>query len=308
MPLPVLETTVRPDWQTITREMSIRRLRLWRAIEIVVALAALIALATGLLFPAWPLARVLPLVLFPVVFWLVPVWTLLRARMAVRPALVRALGSYAVLLVAILLAAITAPAALAGQGWGLGGSQAWVLSALLPLLTWPVLAWLARSFPAPARAMGLTTARWPVNLLIGVGAGAAMGLHLLLATELTVGLPAVDRSLIPLLAWTFFFLAGLFGTGEELLFRGLAYDLALGNGPVAPLRPILRIVLLNALVYLCAWPSLGLQGLGIVFWFLASAVATTLVTTYLRHRQQSLLPALVCRVLFGTVAVLIFVP
>ncbi|MEA3338257.1 MAG: CPBP family glutamic-type intramembrane protease [Chloroflexota bacterium] len=302
MPQPVLESTVHHDWQTLTQENSMRRLRLWRAIEIVVALMSLVALTVPLLFPSWPGARILPFALFSLAFWILPIWTLLRTQMTVGPALLRILPILGLLLAAMLIAIISAPAAVTGNE----GQNILILSAMIPALTWPVLAWLVRRFPTRTRALGFTTMGWPANLVIGAAAGAALGLHLLFSAGLTMGLAQPSAAMLTLLVWTLCFQAGLLAVGEEILFRGLAYDLLIGSQPGNPIVPGLRIVLLNSIVYLGLWPSFNLQGVSGVFWFLAYSVVLALLTTYLRYRQRSLLPGMVCRIVFATLAILIF--
>ena len=145
MPFPALETTVRPDWRDLTQEMKIHRLRLWRAIEIVIALAALAVLIVSLLFPSWAWSRALALGLFPIVFWMLTVWTVLRAQLSIKRAFSRALAIYFVLLVAAIIAFLTTPGAFVDRErvWAPAGSFAF--SVLIPLLTLPILVWIGRA-------------------------------------------------------------------------------------------------------------------------------------------------------------------
>ncbi len=102
------------------------------------------------------------------------------------------------------------------------------------------------------------------------------------------------------LAWLLAYQAGLRAPGEELLFRGLVYG-ALLDDPRARVAPaILRITLLNTLVYLIPMVSATtIEGrLGILVY----GAALSCTSTLLRHRQHSLLPGMAANIVFSVFA------
>lgn len=298
MPFHLLEITVRPDWRELTRQAEVQRLRTWRAVQMAVAGATVVVLLSRWAFPASPWPDLLYMALFSVIGWMLPLWTLQRARQGVRAALSQGVVVYLLLLAAILVAYVTRPMVAPPPAAGAPPSYLPLLALAIPALTWPVLRWMQRAFPTHSARLGLTRERWANQVIIGALAGVALGLHLLLAASWVSGLPQVSSPLALRLLWIFCYQAGLMSLGQELLLRGLAYDALVGGGANSFPMAAAKIVLLNLFVYLAGlalWSSADLLSAA---WLLAYGAALSLLATFLRHRQQSLLPGLAASVVF----------
>lgn len=302
MPQQLLEITVRPDWRELTRQAAVQRLRTWRAVQVALASATLVVLLSRLLLPDWPWHQLLHLTLFGSLFWLLPLWALLRSQQSVQAAVDRLLQLYPWILAAIALAALSQPAPAAGA------ALSWLplLALAIPGLTWPVLRTMRRAFPAQCRRLGLVRDRWAINLAIGALAGAALGLHLVLTTSFLPDRPELAGPAGLRVVWMLGYQVGLMGLGQELVLRGLAYDALMsgaGNGfPAAAAR----IVILNLFVYLAALAVAPTIQLWDAAWLLAYGAALAFMATFLRRRQQSLLPGLAASVVFNLFIAVLF--
>lgn len=299
MPLQLLEITVRSDWRELTRQTAAQRLRTWRAVQIGVTGAALIVLLTRLAFPTWPWHGLLHLALFATLFWLLPLWTLLRRQQALQVALDRGFQFALLVLLAVALVYLTRPSSLPDQNGNASASWLSLLALIVPFLTWPILRWMRRAHPVPCGYWGLVPDRWAVNLVLGALAGCALGLHLSLVAPFLPNLPQPARPLLPLLVWVLCSQAGLMALGQELMLRGLAYDALFTGQQSVPLSAAVQIVVLNVLVYLgslAVTPALDLLSAA---WLLGYGAALAVVATFLRHRQRSLLPGVAAGVVFS---------
>ena len=301
-PLQLLEITVRPDWRELTQQAVVQRLRIWRAVQIAVA-GGTLALALGrLAFPSWPWYDLLYLALFGSLFWILPLWKVLRGQQSIAAALDRAGVAYLLLLAAILLAYVTRPDLSAPPAGGVPASLVPLLLALaIPALTWPILRRIRRAFPLPAAGLGLVGERWASNLLIGALAGCALGLHLLLTASLIPGLAPPARPPLAALVWVLCYQAGLMGLGQELLLRGLAYEALFSDGSGSFAAVVGKITLLNLLALLALALAIDATLLA-TLWLLAYGGLLAAVATVLRHRQRSLLPGIAAVVVFNLFA------
>ncbi len=97
-----------------------------------------------------------------------------------------------------------------------------LLWGLLMLLPWLPLALLVRRYPSGAQRIGLGTASWGENVLVGLLAGALLGAHMLLVVT------ALGRKLIinpwPYILWLLGYELGIQSLGEELFFRGFLFN------------------------------------------------------------------------------------
>lgn len=300
MPQQLLEITVRSDWRDLSRQAAVQRLRTWRTVQIGLAGATLLVLLSSVLAPDAPWRQLLRLALFASLFWLLPLWALLRSQQSVQAALDRLLQLYPWILAAIAVAAISQPTDNATLAW------LPLLALTIPALTWPVLRTMRRAFPAQCRRLGLVRERWAINLAIGALAGAALGLHLVLTSSFLPGRPVPASPVGLRVVWMLGYQVGLMGLGQELVLRGLAYDALMsmgGNGFPAAAG---KIVALNLFIYLAALavaPTVQLWGAA---WLLAYGAALALMATFLRHRQQSLLPGLAASVIFNLFIAVLF--
>jgi hypothetical protein len=85
--------------------------------------------------------------------------------------------------------------------------------------------------------------------------------------------------------------------GEELLFRGLGVLLLSGPEQREPLRAALRIGVINLYVYMM--PIAGPGNAQLWMWRLIFGGLMVLSATVLRFRLGSILPGLICNVVFS---------
>lgn len=303
--LQLLDITVRPDWRELMQQAEVQRLRIWRAIETAVAGLALVALISRLILPQQPWSNFVRVGLFASLFWMLPLWTLLRSRHEVGAAMERVTRWWAPILAASAIAAITQPGALPAEA---GAVFVWLplLAVAIPCLTWAILRQVRRAFPIQSGQLGVITAAWPSHLALGVLAGCALGLHLWLTARFLPDLTWPDGPVGLRLLWALCYLAGLMSMGQELLLRGLAYDAVLAGRKDTFILPAAKIVLLNLLIY-TAWLAL-LPGISLIWivWLLVYGAVLACVATWLRHREQSLLPGLAANVVFGLFSMTLF--
>ncbi len=298
MHIPLLDVTVHPDWQEISQQQTILKTRLWRIMQVLVILLVLILFMLPGISRALPLRGLLYVfLLFVLILWVLPLWSVLRLDERTAQTQLRALSIFLALsLVAALLWA-TYPFPPYGLLTRVVPDLAPYLSLLAPLTSGAILVYSVRRAPRPMRRLGLGAQRWLPNLIIGAAAGAALGFHLWLTTHsLRAGL-ALHVPSPGMLVWLFCYEASLRATGEELLFRGLGYHLALEDTPAPLLGPATRLTLLNVLFYLVPLSQTADPVLRI--WIAAYGTALAVLTLLLRYRQQSLLPALACNVAFS---------
>lgn len=298
MPTPLLDVKVRPAWQEISQQQANLKTRLWRSMQVLVVLLVLILFMLPAASRALPLRGLLfVFLLFVVVLWVLPLWSVLRLDERTQPARRSALRIFLLLsLVAILIWA-TYPFPPYGVLTRLLPNLAPYLAALAPIISLSVLLYSGRHAPRPMRRLGLVTNRWLPNLVIGAAAGAALGLHLWLTTHnLRAGM-ALHMPSIAALVWLLCYEISLRASGEELLFRGLGYHLAIENPPSPMLGAAVRLTLLNILFYLAPlWPTVDPA---LRIWIAAYGAALAVLTLLLRYQQQSLLPCLACNVTMG---------
>lgn len=298
MRIPLLDVTVHPDWPEISQQQTILKTRLWRIMQVLVILLVLILFMLPSVSRALPLRGLLYVfLLFVLILWVLPLWSVLRLDERTQQTQLRALYIFLALSFVAALLWATYPFPPYGLFTRVMPDLAPYLSLLAPLTGGAVLAYNVRHAPRPMRRLGFGTERWLSNLIIGTAAGAALGFHLWLTTHnLRAGLSLHVPSLATLV-WLFCYEAGLRATGEELLFRGLGYHLALEDTPAPLLGPATRLTLLNVLFYLVPLSQTDDPVLRI--WIAAYGTALAVVTLLLRYRQQNLLPALACNVAFS---------
>jgi hypothetical protein len=296
---PLLTTSVRPDWEELTRERALRRARYWTALQLILVFSTLLVLLLRMAFPSWNGYPVLWVLFFIPLAWTLPLVMIYRGsgqeELVARRRVLAALG-----IVCAALAVLWVGAPLAFMPGARIGAPYLppVLAVSVPLLTWPLLVWTYRRFPLASRQMGLAPDGWLVNTAMGAAAGAALGLGLVLALRPPWGgAGLLTPPALPTLAWLLAYEVGLRAPGEELFFRGLVYRILVGDPSARVVPAIARVVLLNLLVYVVPLVSATtLEGrLGIVVY--GSALACT--STLLRHRQHSLLPGMAANVVFS---------
>lgn len=293
MRIPLLDVKVRPDWQEISQQQTTLKTRLWRVMQALVVLLVLI------LFMLPNAARALPLrgllfvfLLFVLILWVLPLWAALRLDERRPLSLLPAVRVFLVLSLVAALLWMTYPLPPYGLLTRALPDLAPYLALMAPVISAGVLVYHTRRAPMPMRRLGLVTYRWLPNLIIGVAAGAALGCHLWLTTHNLRSSQALHVPSLAALAWLFCYEASLRATGEELLFRGLGYHLALENTPSPLFSPAVQLTLLNVLFYLAPlWQSVDPV---LRFWVAAYGGALAVITLLLRYQQQSLLPSLAC--------------
>ena len=290
MPVHLLEITVRPDWQTLSRRMAAQRMRLWRATEAAVAAATMLVLIIGLVWTASPWTYLARTLLYTGVFWLFPLAFIYRSRLST--------GRIELQLAdAVTLLAVAAGVAFVSSPYFTSTIQAPALAFLalaIPLITLPWLARTTRRFPAPARQLGLIRDQWPVFLLIGAAAGLAIGFHLLITSKTLLAAEPQPALTAVTLLWLVCLRVGLTALGEELFFRGWCYHLLVQQTRGSIWSAAAKITLLNLLVY--AVYATSAPSVAIMAWVLAYGALVAFACTLLRHHFHSLLPGLACNV------------
>lgn len=295
MRIPLLDVKVRPDWQEISQQQTTLKTHLWRSMQALVVLLVLILFMLPTASRGLPLRGLLfVFLLFAAILWVLPLWSVLRLDERTQPTQLRALRIFLVLSLVAALIWLTYPFPPYGLLTRALPDLAPYLAGLAPLMSMGILVYNTRQAPRPMRRLGLVTNRWLPNLLIGTAAGAALGLHLWLTTHEVLGGLALHAPSAGALFWLFCYEVGLRGSGEELLFRGLGYHLALESRQSPLFGPAVRLTLLNVLFYLAPlWQAVDPV---MRLWIAAYGAAMAVVTLLLRHQQQSLLPALACNV------------
>ncbi len=176
-----------------------------------------------------------------------------------------------------------------------------LLWGLFMLLPWVLFALLVKHCPLCAQRVGLGTAGWRENLLIGLMAGAFLGSHMLLVTT------AIGRRLVlnpwPYTAWLLGYELGIQSLGEELFFRGFLFNYLhnyLGKG--FWFSAFLG-GLFNVSVYMvkALWVSYAPLTLGAQFYILTMAI----VNAALFRWRGSVLSCWVSNALFSLLASLV---
>jgi hypothetical protein len=299
---PLLNTTVHPDWEELTRQRALRQARYWTALQLGLVFSTLLAVLIKLVYPAWGWHGLVWEAFFVPLAWLVPLITIYRWAPRDRSESLRRTLTAAGVIVAAMILVLIGAHQLFAPGVKIGEpSLPPALAVAVPLMTWPVLGWTYRRFPLASRQMGLMPDRWLVNLIMGAAAGAAMGLGLVLATGWKGHFDLSGLRAPGAFAWLLAYEAGLRAPGEEMLFRGLAYRMMVGDPNARLAQGITRVVLLNLLAYVVPVVSATtIEGrLGILVYGAALAVTSTL----LRYRQHSLLPGMAANVVFSVILV-----
>lgn len=180
-----------------------------------------------------------------------------------------------------------------------------IVSLGIPAASWAIMLPIFRRFPISARRMGLHLTDWHINVLIGLMSGGALAIHLLFTTSLLPADSVVRLSFSrSALFWSFSLLAGLWVPGEEFLFRGLGFHLLYEEANNTFLNTVVRITLLNVLLYLVLAlqnPSITLGVVTIVY-----RTGLSFINVFLFYRRKSLLPCMVANLVFTFVMLQLF--
>lgn len=288
----LLEIKVRDNWQAITHDSFAENAWLWRAVQITVVLSTLLVLLLMAFGAPTSISAIfrrlmLPTLLASIAFWGV-IQTPAARHLVVRGTIiVFIVGTIAYLAVPSLQAEITrnaiyywsTPISIVIAGMGLGS-----------------LFLVSQMFPNATYRLGLHRNQSGMYALVGTAIGLALGFHLLLVISYVPDRTYV-RLTLPILTWTFFYHAGLRSLSEELFFRGLAFHLLYHGMQKNIVETSIRIAVLNLLMYLV--PASLTTNTAVGFWVIVYGTVLALVTTYLRFRQRSLIPALCCNVIFS---------
>jgi hypothetical protein len=296
----LLRTTVHGNWQQITQDLISENTRLWRTIQVITLLSVLAVLLISLAQLSWPWHDFLRMTASLSVFCALAFWYVYRRHNhAGRLTLLTFLLFTAI----AAITAVTRP--LPAEAANIGSISPWPvgISAIGLALSWIILASSYRAFPSRMRQLGVTPNNWILNLVMGTMVGGGLGIHLLLAADALAGGSYLRAPIWPVMIWTFCSYAGLQALSEELLFRGLSLTV-LTEGLHRPFwKAVVGVTFLNLLVYLVLVPYGQYTGI----WFAIVVYRTTLswASSFLRHRQKSVLPGLVANVLFNLFAAVV---
>jgi hypothetical protein len=303
-PSSLLEVAVLPDWQAIEAEHAAENARLWRFAQAAIAVTTLVALIIGPAGAPQIWRGLLHSLVLPLVLWLPPLWYLSRTptnvRQGNRPLLPLGLALFGVIVLSCLLEFSFA------QGW-LDGQRSPLVVALavaVPAGTWWLLSRLRRYFPDEMLRLGVTGKLWRTDAAVGVAAGCALGLYLMLMWTLVPGQSAVRWPAPAALSVILCSLLGPTLLGEELLFRGLTVRLLSGPEQRDLARTALRIGVINLYIYMIPIPGPGNPQLWV--WRLVFGGLMILTATLLRYKLGNIVPGLICSVLFSLFMVVTF--
>jgi hypothetical protein len=299
----LVDVTVRQDWQAIALEITGQRRRLWRVAEVALLSVTILVVTAAKLWPGWPWLGALEALLFTAVFWLLPLTYIFRSvGLSLAAIILRLLAASLLLLTGAAIVYATIPDNGAPSFW-----PGALPVLLVPIITWSLLFTIRERYPIPVRLLGMTFEHWPINVAIGAAAGLVLGLHLLLISGWLLALEPQSLPDPALLLWALAFRLGLSALGEELFLRGLGYSVIQGGQGTSLLATLVRIALLNLLIYLL--PLLNSQPSPVASaLLLAYGAAFAVTATLLRYIQRSLLPSLACNVVFSLFLIVLLLP
>jgi len=107
---PLLTTTVRPDWEELSRQRALRQARYWNGLQLGLVFSTLLVLLLKLAFPSWGWHGMMWEVLFIPFAWILPLMTIYQWAPRDRPESPRrTLAATGVILAALVLVCASAP-------------------------------------------------------------------------------------------------------------------------------------------------------------------------------------------------------
>ncbi|HDN80749.1 MAG TPA: CPBP family intramembrane metalloprotease [Chloroflexi bacterium] len=165
--------------------------------------------------------------------------------------------------------------------------------------SWPFLVYLARSYPDRFRKIGFTLSGLLRGALLGLIAGASLGMHCLVSSSFA-GNGLINPKPLPYIAWHLSYEAGLQSLAEEMFFRGVVFNFLYTFSRKGFWPSCLITCLFNVGVYLVIpqWTGNLMMTIGVSFYVFMMA----LVNTFLYRSTKSLLAPYLCNVTFGLIA------
>lgn len=290
---------IRQDWQEHDRLVSSSQHHLWRVAQLITLFAAILCYAIGIANLRWPWSTALQSGLSSAVFLSFALWVVHREG---RSGKIAALVLSALLLACGFATALSKPSA-PGQS-GLLPIQ---FAGLAGLVIWVVCLWSWRSRPEEMRLAGFHFRHWAGQILLGLAAGASLGLHFMLTAnhwlDRSVALDNPQYSL-----WALLFLIGVSAPAEEFFLRGAAFRLLYDESESSYWQVAFQISLINLLIYLVPLYFMSSNGIApwIVIWILLYRLAYSLTVTFLRQQRASLLACIACNLVFNGVMMVFF--
>ena len=291
---------VKPDWQELDRRRTREYVQLWRLLQgLVIGSTAVMIIISALPLP-WRFEFTLRTTLSFVLFLSFSLWVVYQSKPG---NLLRMVVIFTLLVGASLIAGYTIAWPPEARLSDTGAYLILPVAILIPVISWGILAWSYNRFPSQMRRLGFFPEQWPINVLIGLMVGSILGFHFLISTFLLTGRGGPLISIAPQMLWTFLFQVGLAALGEEFLLRGVGFQMLYEEEQNNYWSVAVKIALLDMLIYIVpmfhyAWSMMWVL-------VLLYQLVFSLIVTFLRYRQGSLIACIMCSVIFHTLLAMV---
>jgi len=290
----ILTLKIRGDLRKHGETWRARWMSRWRMLQLIVLASGMLITIYSIFPQRWPAHEAAPLLLFAPVLLIAGLQPFIQ--ISHRPRLLSILLAIVYLILAVL-AAVLDPSAPESRAT-LPDWTNW-LSFLIPLISWIILGWLFAQNPSQARRYSLRGHPVANNLVIGIGCGIGLALHLYLVAHF---ISAIEFS--PFLFsrqgifWMLCVLGGLLVPAEELIMRGEAFSILFDELNMRFFDTAMRITALDLLVYLVILVNTEAV-LPFALLILVYRAGLSILSLYLVLRRRSLLPAMLANLVFS---------
>ncbi len=289
----ILTLKIRGDLRKHSQTWRARWMSRWRMLQLLVLVSGMLVTIYSVLPQRWPIHQAVPFLLFAPVLLIAGLQPFIQA--SPRPRLMTIQLGLTYLILA-LLAALLIPSS-SNTNVFLPEWTNW-LSLLIPVVSWIILGRLFLQHPSQARQYSLRTRPLINNLIIGLGCGIGLALHLYLVAHF---ITAIQFSPLlftrPGLIWMVSVLAGILVPAEEMIFRGAAFSILFDELNMRFFDVAVRVTAINLLVYLVILVNTeAVLPFGLLI--LAYRAGLSVLNLYLVSRRRSLLPAMLVNLVF----------
>ncbi len=290
----ILTLKIRGDLRKHTQSWRARWTARWRMLQLLVLVSGMLATVYSVFPQHWPIHQAVPLLLFAPVLLIAGLQRFIQA--SPRPRLMTILLSLTYLILALLAAFLAPPkpdVRVFLPDWSI-----W-LSLAIPLVSWIILGRLFLQHPSQARQYSLRTRPLVNNIIIGLGCGIGLALHLYLLAHFVTGVqfsPLLFSR--PGLIWMVCVLAGILVPAEELIFRGAAFSVLYDELNMRFFDVAVRVTAINLLVYLVILVNTKVV-LPFGLLILVYRAGLSVLNLYLVSRRRSLLPGMLINLVFS---------
>lgn len=289
----ILTLRIREDLRKHNQNMRVQWTARWRWLQLLVLFFCLLIAFSSFLPLSLPLHQAMALVLFAPLLMLTGlqpfIYPLKRYKLLISFLTI-------IYLLIVIAAVILNPVGSVFQRvlspWAI-----W-LNLLIPFLSWCILIILFVRSPSQARQYSLRAQPVFMNILIGIGSGLALTLHLYMVAYFipNIGQPLFQFNRDGLL-WNLCLLIGIIVPAEELVFRGAAFSILYDELNSHFGEVMARVTALNIMVYLVVIVSNQslhpFELLSLVY-----RAGLSAISLYFVMRLRSLLPGMLANLIF----------